>query len=205
MRLLPSGTRAVLVELDSQAEVLGLYAALRRDPPAGVVDLVPAARTVLVHVDPALSPLPAVVEALRATTPQQHTGDTGDLVEIPVHYDGEDLAEVGRLTGWGAQEVVRRHTGAGWTVAFCGFSPGFGYLVADGGGWDVPRRDTPRTRVPAGSVALAGEFSGVYPRASPGGWQLLGRTELRTFDVERDPPALLVPGTRVRFVDAGAS
>jgi KipI family sensor histidine kinase inhibitor len=98
-----------------------------------------------------------------------------------------------------ADEVVRRHTGTEWTVAFCGFAPGFGYLTPDGEPWDVPRRDSPRTRVPAGAVALAGGFSGVYPRESPGGWQLIGRTDVAVFDVARDPAALLRPGVRVRF------
>jgi KipI family sensor histidine kinase inhibitor len=122
---------------------------------------------------------------------------------VPVRYDGEDLAEVAALWGCDAAEVVRRHTDERWTVAFCGFAPGFGYLVADDGGhrWDVPRRDMPRTSVPAGSVGLAGPYTGVYPRASPGGWQLVGRTRFELFDVMREPPALLVPGRRVRFVD----
>jgi KipI family sensor histidine kinase inhibitor len=121
-----------------------------------------------------------------------------------VHYDGADLAELAGLLGTEPAELVRRHTGAEWTVAFCGFAPGFGYLTQDGGGWDVPRRSTPRTTVPPGSVALAGEFSGVYPRESPGGWQLIGRTDVAVFDLGRDPAALLRPGIRVRFVDAGS-
>jgi KipI family sensor histidine kinase inhibitor len=97
--------------------------------------------------------------------------------------------------------VVRRHTTGLWTVAFCGFAPGFGYLTAVAGTWDVPRRENPRTRVPVGSVGLAGEFTGVYPRSSPGGWQLIGRTELEVLDLDRDPPALLSPRRRVRFVE----
>ena len=127
----------------------------------------------------------------------------GGLVEIPVQYDGEDLADVAEILGCDADEVVDRHTGTTWTVAFCGFAPGFGYLTADEGSWDVPRRSSPRTKVPAGSVALAGPFSGVYPRESPGGWQLLGRTEVAAFDLAREPAALLRPGTRVRFVREG--
>jgi KipI family sensor histidine kinase inhibitor len=125
------------------------------------------------------------------------------VLEVPVRYDGADLAEVAALWGCDVAEVVRRHTGDRWTVAFCGFAPGFGYLVADEGGhhWDVPRRDVPRTRVPAGSVGLAGPYTGAYPRASPGGWQLVGRTTLELFDATREPPALLTPGRPVRFVD----
>jgi KipI family sensor histidine kinase inhibitor len=99
--------------------------------------------------------------------------------------------------------VVRRHTEHEWTVAFCGFAPGFGYLTSNSWSWDVPRRSSPRTKVPPGSVALAGVFSGVYPRESPGGWQLVGRTDLAVFDLSRDPAALLRPGNRVRFVDVG--
>ncbi|WP_448639062.1 5-oxoprolinase subunit B family protein [Geodermatophilus sp. URMC 63] len=200
MRVLPSGSTALLVELGDLEEVLGLYAALTEDRPSGVVDLVPAARTLLVVTDPALT-TPAAVEAVvRRTTPRPGRRGTGDLVEVPVVYDGEDLADVAGHLGTDVGEVVRRHTGTEWTVAFCGFAPGFGYLTAAEGGWDLPRRATPRTRVPAGSVALAGGFTGVYPRESPGGWQLVGRTDLPVFDLRRDPPALLRPGVRVRFV-----
>ncbi|MEJ5943825.1 allophanate hydrolase subunit 1 [Pseudokineococcus basanitobsidens] len=204
MRLLPCGTSGLLVELDALDDVLALYAALVDDPPVGVVDLVPAARTLLLHVDPEGGDVAAVGDAVRAARPERGERARGGLVEVPVVYDGEDLDEVGRLTGWGADGVVERHTAQEWTVAFCGFAPGFGYLVAGGDppageAWQVPRRSSPRTRVPAGSVALAGEFSGVYPRESPGGWQLVGRTGLDVFDLRRDPPALLVPGARVRF------
>jgi KipI family sensor histidine kinase inhibitor len=121
------------------------------------------------------------------------------VVELPVHYDGEDLGELADLLGIGPDELVRRHTASEWTVAFCGFAPGFGYLTQPGGQWDVPRRSTPRTTVPSGSVGLAGEFSGVYPRESPGGWQLIGRTDVAVFDLAREPAALLRPGVRVRF------
>jgi KipI family sensor histidine kinase inhibitor len=202
MRLLPSGSTALLVELDTLDDVLALYAALSDDVPAGVVDVVPAARTVLLVTDPARTTLAAVAEAVRATTPRADAGTAGDSVELPVRYDGADLAEAAELLGLTPEELVARHTGSTWTVAFCGFSPGFGYLVQPGAAWDVPRRTTPRTAVPPGSVALAGEFSGVYPRESPGGWQLLGRTDVAVFDLARDPAALLRPGTRVRFVRA---
>jgi KipI family sensor histidine kinase inhibitor len=167
-----------------------------------VVDVVPAARTVLLVTDPARTTPAAVADAVRRTTPRPGARPTGDVVELPVHYDGADLAEVAELLSMSDDDLVRRHTGAEWTVAFCGFSPGFGYLTQRGAVWDVPRRATPRTRVPAGSVALAGEFSGVYPRESPGGWQLIGRTDVAVFDLARDPAALFRPGTRVRFVAA---
>ena len=202
MRVLPSGSTALLVELDGLDDVLGLYAALVAEPIDGVVDVVPAARTVLLVTDPAVTTLAAVEQAVRRTTPRPGRRDGGELVELPVVYDGADLADVAAHLGVEPGEVVRRHTGTEWTVAFCGFAPGFGYLVQPGGTWDVPRRATPRTKVPPGSVALAGEFSGVYPRESPGGWQLIGRTTVDVFDLSRDPAALLRPGTRVRFVVA---
>ena len=202
MRVLPSGSTALLVELDGLEEVLGLYAALVAEPLEGVVDVVPAARTVLLVTDPAVTTLAAVEQAVRQARPRTDRGGHEDLVELPVVYDGADLADVAGLLEVEPAEVVRRHTGAEWTVAFCGFAPGFGYLTQGGGGWDVPRRSTPRTKVPPGSVALAGEFSGVYPRESPGGWQLIGRTDVAVFDLGRDPAALLRPGVRVRFVDA---
>jgi KipI family sensor histidine kinase inhibitor len=203
VRALRCGDTGLLLELGSLDDVLGLYAALTDAPPRGVVDLVPAARTLMLHLDPAVTDPGSVERDVRAVTPRPEARGGGDLLEIPVVYDGADLDEVGELTGWGADGVVERHTADEWTVAFCGFAPGFGYLVSDTGRWSVPRRSTPRTKVPPGAVGLAGEFSGVYPRESPGGWQLIGRTDLEVFDLDRDPPALLTPGTRVRFVDAG--
>jgi len=199
MRLLPSGSTALLVEVDGLDDVLALYAALSDAPPAGVVDVVPAARTVLLVTDPDRTTLRAVAEAVRRTTPRRGGPAAGDTVDLPVRYDGADLAELAGLLRLTPDELVARHTGSEWTVAFCGFAPGFGYLTQPGTAWDVPRRATPRTRVPPGSVALAGEFSGVYPRESPGGWQLIGRTDVAVFDLARDPAALLRPGTRVRF------
>ena len=202
MRLLPSGSAAVLVELADLDEVLALAAALERARPAGVVDVVPAARTVLLVLDPAATTPAAVAAAVRALPLQPGARPAGERVEVPVHYDGADLPGLADLFGTTPAELVARHSGAEWTVAFCGFSPGFGYLTQPGRSWDVPRRTTPRTRVPAGAVGLAGAFSGVYPRESPGGWQLIGRTDLAVFDVDREPAALLRPGTRVRFVPA---
>lgn len=203
MRVLPCGRAGLLLELDTLDEVLDLYAALSEQPPEGVLDVVPAARTVLLHVDPAVTGLDQLERTVRATQPRRGQRPAGDLVELPVVYDGPDLQEVGAVTGWGPDGVVERHSGTEWTVAFCGFAPGFGYLTCPGDEWHIPRRDSPRTRVPAGSVALAGEFSAVYPRETPGGWQLIGRTDETLFDLDRDPPALLTPGTRVRFIDTG--
>lgn len=201
MRLLPSGSTSLLVEVDGIDEVLALYAALAEENLDGVIDLVPAASTVLVVVDPAATSLSAVMTTVRTVTPRHDDRKAGELVEIPVTYDGEDLDEVASLFGCDADEVVRQHSGEDWTVAFCGFAPGFGYMTSSSWTRDVPRRSSPRTKVPPGSVALAGEFCGVYPRESPGGWRLIGRTELRVFDLARDPAALLRPGTRVRFVE----
>jgi KipI family sensor histidine kinase inhibitor len=205
MRLLPSGSTSLLVELDDLEAVLAFYAALVQDVPAGVVDVVPAGRTVLVVTDPDLTSLDAVADALRSTQPRRGATATGDLVEIPVRYDGDDLDDAAELIGCDGAELVRRHTAEEWTVAFCGFAPGFGYLTSPAWPHDLPRRSSPRTRVPLGSVALAGEFSGVYPRESPGGWQLIGRTEVAVFDLSREPAALFRPGHRVRFVAVDAT
>jgi 5-oxoprolinase (ATP-hydrolysing) subunit B len=199
-RVLPCGDAAVLVELDDLDAVLGLHAALEDDPPDGVVELVPAARTLLVAFDPARTSPDAVGEAVRAARPTRAARERGPLVEIPVVYDGEDLVEVAELAGCSPEEVVRRHTGGEYVAAFCGFAPGFAYLDGLDTRLHVPRRDSPRTRVPAGSVALAGRWTAAYPRASPGGWRLIGRTDATLWDTGREPPALLAPGTRVRFV-----
>ncbi len=207
MRLLPCADTGLLVELDDLAQVMGLHAVLRADPPAGVVDLVPAARTLLVRFDPRETDRAAVehtvnaVSAVNAVSPAETSRTGVEVVEIPVTYDGDDLAEVAELLGLTPRQVVAAHTGAAWTVAFGGFAPGFGYLTADAWSHDVPRRRESRTAVPEGAVAVAGPFSGVYPRSSPGGWQLLGRTETTLWDVHREPPALLRPGVRVRFVE----
>jgi KipI family sensor histidine kinase inhibitor len=201
MRLLPCGERAVLVELDDLDAVLGLHAALRETPPAGVTELVPAARTLLVHFDPRATDADRLGEALRATTFEPGSPATGDSVEIAVVYDGEDLDAVAAHAGLDRAEVVAAHTNGEYVVAFCGFAPGFGYLDGLDERLHVPRREAPRTRVPAGAVAIADRFTAVYPRESPGGWQLIGRTDRMLWDVDRDPPALLVPGTRVRFVE----
>jgi KipI family sensor histidine kinase inhibitor len=200
MRLLPSGSTALLVELDDLEEVLALFGALAEAPPEGVTDIVPAARTVLLVIDPQRTSLPAVAAAVRSTVPHRGAQRAGELLEVPVTYDGQDLEDAARLLHCDVQELVRRHSADEWLVAFCGFAPGFGYLTSRSQQWDVPRRATPRTKVPAGSIALAGEFSGVYPRESPGGWQLIGRTDLVPFDLTRTPAALLRPGVRVRFV-----
>ncbi|HET8559784.1 MAG TPA: allophanate hydrolase subunit 1 [Marmoricola sp.] len=202
MRILPCGDAALLVELRDLAEVLALYAGLTERALDGVTDLVPAARTVLVRFDPAETSLGALADAVAATPLTAGARAAVGAVEIPVRYDGADLDEVGELTGLGRGGVIGAHTGQEWTVAFCGFAPGFGYLVGEDDRLRVPRRHDPRTRVPAGAVGLAGEFSGVYPSASPGGWQLIGHALEPVWDPSRTPPALLSPGVRVRFREA---
>ncbi|GAA0441101.1 5-oxoprolinase subunit PxpB [Leifsonia naganoensis] len=202
LRILPSGDHALLAELDGLDEVLALYRALDAERPAGVVDLVPAARTIGVVVDPGVLPLSVAQAWVERTRPVVATPRDEHAVEILVHYDGQDLAAVAGLLGIGAREVVDLHTSSSWRVAFGGFAPGFGYLVTDHDRLRVPRRATPRTAVPAGSVGLAGEFSGVYPRSSPGGWQLIGTTDAVLWDAAADPPALLRPGALVRFREA---
>lgn len=207
--LLPSGERAVLVELADLDAALALYRALDADRPGDTEDLVLGARTVLVSVTQPGS-LPDVVTAIHATLARTITAggwDTAREVTIDVCYDGPDLAQVAALTGLDTEAVIAAHTGTPWHVAFGGFAPGFAYLVGGDPRLDVPRRTEPRTSVPAGSVGLAGAFSGIYPRRSPGGWQLLGTTDAPLWDAQRPSPALLTPGTRVCFraVDAVTS
>ena len=195
---------------------------------ADVTDIIPAARTLLLmvregaRVEPVRTALPTLAlppttPALPPTTLRAEPTDARSpaagrgawpaaerpTVEIPVEYDGPDLDEVCKLTGLTRDEVVSAHTHTPWRVAFTGFSPGFAYLCGGDSRLQVPRRSEPRTSVPAGSVGLAGEFSAVYPRSTPGGWQLLGHTDAVLWDVDRQPPALLQPGSTVRFVDIG--
>ncbi|MFT4287075.1 5-oxoprolinase subunit B family protein [Nocardioides sp.] len=197
MQLRPLGPRALLVEVADAREAAAL-ATWARDRLAAE-EIVPAARTVLLDgVDP------AEAEALLAGWSAAIEVAEGELVELPTTYDGPDLARVAELWSCSVEEVVARHTSVSFTSAFCGFAPGFAYLTGLPAGWRVPRLDSPRSRVPAGSVALAGEWCGVYPSPSPGGWLLLGRlpasAAARLWDPARSQPALLAPGTRVRFV-----
>ncbi|MGO4592861.1 5-oxoprolinase subunit PxpB [Leifsonia sp. 2TAF2] len=198
-RILPYGDHALLVELDDLDAVLALFRGLDATRPSGVVELVPAARTIAVVVEPRILSLSAARGWIERSEPLDAEEVEEREVVLDVRYDGEDLADVARLTGLTEREVVAFHTGTPWRVAFGGFAPGFAYLVGDGATLDVPRRETPRTTVPSGSVGLAGVFSGVYPRSSPGGWQLIGSTDAALWDETADPPALLRPGTVVRF------
>ncbi|WP_131738091.1 5-oxoprolinase subunit PxpB [Actinomadura roseirufa] len=203
MRILRAGDAALLVETGGLTDAHRLDAAIRAARLPGVVDVVPGERTVLVVTEPSAD-LDRLAARLPDLPPPPGTGPDAEPVEIPVVYDGEDLGEVAALTGLGREEVVRRHCSASYTVAYLGFSPGFGYLTGLDPALRVPRRASPRTAVPAGSVAIAGPYAAVYPSPSPGGWRLLGRSERVLWDVTRDPPSLLRPGTRVRFVPEAA-
>ena len=191
----------MLVELADLDAVLALHATLVDAPLAGIHEIVPAARTLMLRFDPAHWSRHTLTAALAQRDLSVAMSDRGPLIEIPMRYDGEDLAEIAQLCGLSIEEVIRRHGAREYTVAFCGFSPGFGYLVGGDPMLQVPRRSTPRTRVPAGSVALGGVYCGVYPQASPGGWHLIGTTSMPMWDVERTTPAILTPGTRVKFVE----
>ncbi|WP_028245773.1 carboxyltransferase domain-containing protein [Pseudoclavibacter soli] len=202
MRVLPVNTDVLLVEVDELAQAVALNQSLIDDPIEGVFELVPAARTVMVRFRPTRIDAEELSRLLLARDVSAPLGSDGALVDVPVRYDGDDLAEVAQLLEMTVDEVIVRHTGSIYTVAFTGFAPGFSYLVGGDPRLDVPRRTTPRTAIPAGAVGLAGTYSGVYPRVSPGGWQIIGTTDLPMFDLRLDPPATLRPGMRVRFVDA---
>jgi KipI family sensor histidine kinase inhibitor len=203
-RALPVGAHALLVELASGEDAEAFRAEVLRRRAEGALpelrEIVPGARTVL--LDGLADPGALAAELPGWEVPRLPAG-AGPLLEVPVRYDGEDLAEVAALWGVAPREVAAVHSGIEHRVAFCGFSPGFAYLTGLPERYHVPRRATPRTRVPAGSVALAGPYTGVYPTPSPGGWQLIGTTGLRLWDTGREPAALLAPGTRVRFVEVG--
>lgn len=197
------GDLAVLLDLPDAAARRAADTALRADPPPGLVDQVPAATSVLLRFADT-GRLRAAVDRLARFAPQAAPPRTeeADTLLVPTVYDGADLVAVARHVGLTVDALIAWHTGQDFTVEFGGFLPGFGYLAADGVTLDVPRRASPRTRIPAGSVGLAGGWTGIYPQSSPGGWQLIGRTDLPVWDVNRDPPGLLTPGRRVRFVDA---
>lgn len=200
MRVIEVGATALLLEVDAPH---AWFAELWRRRDAGefaAAEIVPGARTVLLDgVDIRLADrLPGWAPPAGAATVE------GRLVEIPVEYQGSDLDFVAGHWGTTAAGVTEILGGTDFRAAFCGFAPGFAYLSGLPAHLTVPRLATPRPKVPAGSVALAGEYAGIYPTASPGGWRLVGRTEVTLFDVDRQPPALLTPGTRVRFVAAGS-
>lgn len=197
MEIRTVGTSALLIEVD---DPLAWFVALDAERAAGrlaVTDIVPGARTVLLDGVASVATLTARLHAWPAPSA---AASVADPLDISVTFDGPDLASVAALVDLSTDGVVAALTGATFQVAFGGFAPGFAYL--SGLPWSVPRLDNPRPRVPPGSVGLAAEYAGIYPTASPGGWQLVGRTDAVPFDIDRDPPALLTPGRTVRFVAA---
>jgi len=211
VRLLPYGPDALLLETEPE-QVLGLADAVGRwlaECGDHAAEVVPAARTVLV-MSPGLgrstSRRTALEEVAARGLEGRYDGDppSGEVVEIPVRYGGDDLAEVASRLGVDIADVIAWHQQSRFVVAFCGFAPGFAYLAGLDPRLHIERRATPRTRVPAGSVAIAAGWAGVYPRSVPGGWHLLGHTELRIWDTSRLPPTRLQPGVRVRFVSVAA-
>lgn len=199
-----AGSRAVLVELSDLDSVLALAALLSANPLPGQIDVLAAASTVFIKTDSTAS-AEKIATAVLALELGTAAANSGSLVEIPVQYDGEDLAEVAGLTGLSVEAVINAHTQQTWRAAFGGFAPGFAYLMGENQLLNVPRRATPRKIVPSGSVALAGNSSAVYPRQSPGGWQLIGHTDAVMWDLDREKPALIRPQDRVRFVPSRAA
>jgi KipI family sensor histidine kinase inhibitor len=206
-RVDPLGDRALLLTFGEaidpavHARVATLARRLRLDPPAGVEDIVPSYATLAAWFDPARRRHDELAAELleREAAGGLATPEPVREWVIPVRYDGPDLESVAAQTGLGRDEVVRRHAGRSYTVYLLGFVPGFGYLGELDPSLVLPRRSTPRQRVPAGSVAIAGAQTAVYPLTTPGGWHLIGSTSLRLFDPGRDPPALLAAGDQVRF------
>jgi KipI family sensor histidine kinase inhibitor len=202
VRFRPAGPSALLVEVDSLDQARALHAEIARQRAAGwapsLLDVVPGACTVLLDGVPDGD---RAADDIRSWTIPPVPAGTGPVTEIQCRYDGPDLPAVAAQWQLSVPEAVRLHTSIEHEVAFCGFAPGFPYIAGIGRGREVARRDSPRSVIPAGSVALGGEYTGIYPRASPGGWQIIGQTTAVMWDLGRDPAALLVAGDRVRFVD----
>ena len=200
MRVLPYGTEAVLVEVDSLGEVLGLTADLETTPAKGVIDVVPAARTVMIWFDSEVTDVQRIRRDVLARNVEAQVLPEGEEIKVPIDYGGDDLSYVAEVTGLGESEIVERHQRPTYVVAFIGMAPGFYFLSGGDPLLRVPRRQSPRTSVPRGAVGLAGEFTGIYPRKGPGGWQIIGHTRSELWDTDRHPAALLTPGTRLRFI-----
>lgn len=210
IRILPAGDKAVLLDLPNLDITLALFQRLNANIPAGVTELVPAAKTILISFDITVINFSQIKswclhcygDFAAGALPKSQAMANTELVEIPVNYNGQDLESVAQHLGLSITELIERHTGSDFIAAFAGFAPGFVYLSqGDPCFTNIPRLDTPRTRVPASSVAVAGDFSAVYPKSSPGGWRLLGTTPVSMWDLNRARPALVQPGFRVRFTD----
>ena len=215
-RLIPMGDRALVIEFGDRpdpelsARIAAAAQHMRASPPPGVLDVVPASTTLALHYDPVLigvgtTPYEALIQKIETWLHEQAEAKLpqGRLVKIPVCYGGsfgEDLDEVARQHGLTPEAVATIHAGTEYHVYMLGFVPGFAYLGDMDARIATPRRDTPRPRVPAGTVAIGGAMTGVYPLETPGGWQLIGRTPLRMFTPDSEPPCLLRAGDTVRFV-----
>lgn len=197
--VLPAGERGALVELEDNSSVHALAAALEPLRGSTLEEIVPGDRTLLL-VWRGEAPPAAEVERLVTGSTAGEAAPSGQAVELAVAYDGPDLDEVAAACSVEVDEFIRRHSAAAYRVAFLGFAPGFAYLTGGDPGLAPPRREEPRTRVPAGALAIAGPYSAIYPRESPGGWNLVGSCEERLFDPSREQPALLAPGAAVRLV-----
>ncbi|HHL0119536.1 TPA: 5-oxoprolinase subunit PxpB [Klebsiella variicola subsp. variicola] len=200
MRFLPVSLDAFLVETSTQEEMLALLDKMQSETPVGIEEIVPAARTLLIRYRPYIVDAQTLVNTISRYTFNYLVHAAGRVIDIPVCYNGEDLSEVAHILGISTAEVIRQHTQTEFTVAFTGFAPGFAYLSGNRN-LVVPRKTSPRLWIPAGAVGLAGEFSGIYPKSSPGGWQLIGKTEKAMWDPNRTVPALLQPGMRVHFYE----
>ncbi len=192
------GNHAWLMECEP-SDVAGLVLSADQSSPSGVIDVVPGAQSILATFDPVATDETTVAHWLRALPVSIAPLTAAPLVELEVTYNGPDLAEVAAACDMSPAEVVARHVAGDYVVAFCGFAPGFAYLTGIDPTLQLARHSAPRESVPAGSVAIAADYSAVYPRSSPGGWHLIGSCDAVLFDADREPPALLTPGTRVKF------
>ncbi|MFF1252345.1 5-oxoprolinase/urea amidolyase family protein [Pseudarthrobacter sp. NPDC058329] len=192
------GQRALLAELEHPEDVLALQEYLTANPPVGQLEVISAAETVMITCSTPESARRIRKALLNLVFPPRQHGENA-LVRIDVVYDGEDLRDVAAHCGLSPEAVLTAHSSQTWTAAFTGFSPGLAYMVGENNLLNVPRRPSPRTSVPAGSVALGGKYSSVYPRVSPGGWQIIGHTQTAMWDLARENPALVTPGTEVIF------
>lgn len=208
IEFLPISPRAFLIQFDDLTRTLAAYGALKAVALPDIAEIIPAARTLMVRTVPGVVADGNLAARILSHLPED--GRTvaqvaGEVIEIPMTYDGKDLDDVARLMGLSVAEVKQAHQAATWQVAFCGFAPGFAYMSGDDPRFNLPRRAEPRTRIPAGSVALAAQFCGIYPKDTPGGWQLIGQTNVTLWDLSRKQPALLRPGMRARFVSGTAT
>jgi inhibitor of KinA len=213
LSIVPLGSSAALISVGdamSAENASRVHALMRQVSDAkldGVIDVAPAYSTLAIYFDPAQTSyeeVAATARSLDAASSDVDATSSSALVEIPVHYDGMDLVEVAQRCGFTVEEVIRRHSSVTYDVYMLGFVPGFAYLGVLDASLVLSRRSEPRTRVPSGSVAIAGAQTGIYPRSTPGGWHIIGTTKLAMFDVARSRPSLLAAGDRVRFVPVGA-